>query len=100
VSPRPKNAGPYKLFIGVHATGLSYSDATREQHGDFQRLAFLSYDTLALKWYTDPDGLPITLFSAITKSVDEMRGKAGQRWDYDCCGHTALLGSKCTEANP
>lgn len=100
MSHRPKNAGPYKLFIGVHATGLSYSDATREEHGEFKRLAFLSYDTLAVKWYVDSDRLPITLFSSIAKSVDEMRGKAGQHWDYDCCGHTVLLGSKLGEVRP
>jgi hypothetical protein len=46
-------SGDDPLFIGLFPTGFSYADRTREEQGDYKRIAFLPYDTLELKVY-DP----------------------------------------------
>lgn len=38
-----------ELFIGVFPGGISYCDRSREVDGDYKRVAFLPYDTLALR---------------------------------------------------
>ena len=41
------------LFIGIFPGGISYADRTVERDGDYKRLAFLPYDTLALQVQKD-----------------------------------------------
>lgn len=38
-----------ELFIGVFPGGISYCDRSREVAGDYKKIAFLAYDTLALR---------------------------------------------------
>ena len=38
-----------RLFIGLFPAGVVYADRKVERHGDYKRLAFLSYDTLKLE---------------------------------------------------
>ncbi len=37
-----------RLFIGVYPTGIAYADKWNEVDGDYKRLAFLRFATLAL----------------------------------------------------
>lgn len=46
-----------RLFIGVFPCGLSYCDKTKEEDGDYKKLAFLPYSTLKLKFYNCPPEL-------------------------------------------
>jgi hypothetical protein len=43
----PQEADP--LFIGLFPAGVSYANRNVEENGDYKRLAFLPYDTLALE---------------------------------------------------
>jgi hypothetical protein len=47
----PLEADP--LFIGLFPAGVSYANRNVEENGDYKRLAFLPYDTLALEVQKD-----------------------------------------------
>src|SRR3546814_11083186 len=42
-----------RIFSGIYPAGIVYADRTRQTGGDYARLAFLPYDTLALAFSTD-----------------------------------------------
>jgi hypothetical protein len=52
--PNPKTlaavaADRDRVFIGCYPCGLVYADTQIEVHGDYKRIAFLSYSTLKLE---------------------------------------------------
>jgi hypothetical protein len=47
----PQESNP--LFIGLFPGGVSYANRNVEEDGDYKRLAFLPYDTLALEVQKD-----------------------------------------------
>src|SRR5947209_19655859 len=38
-----------RIFVGLFPTGIVYADRKVERHGDYKRLGFLPYSTLALE---------------------------------------------------
>ena len=39
------------LFVGTFPTGYVYCDKSKEEHGDYMKIAILFFDTLELKIY-------------------------------------------------
>lgn len=78
-----------RLFIGVYPAGIVYADKKRERDGDYLRLAFLPYSTLALEWTRDVD-IAGELRSIIEE--DARTYKAGELCTVSSCGQTVLLG--------
>lgn len=76
------------LFIGVYPGGLVYCDRRREVQGDYVRVAFLSYTTLALD-IEQPDS---DLLPRIWEDVTAMQERRGQEFEISACGHTVKLG--------
>jgi len=80
------------LFVGVFPCGLSYADRTREESGDYARLAFLSYRTLRLETYPAFRTAPKCVRDAITASARDMESRRGQHYEVSSAGQTVLLG--------
>lgn len=91
VAPAPTLSATERLFMGVYPGGIVYSDRSREESGDYLRLAFLPYDTLVLD--VRP-GVPEDLRALIEAHASKMRAHAGQQFEISTCGQTVLLGSR------
>jgi hypothetical protein len=78
-----------RLFIGVFPTGLSYADQEREEHGDYKKLAFLSFDNLKLEIYED---CPEELKPLITQDAQEIIARKGEEYRVSLSGQTVILG--------
>lgn len=78
-----------RLFAGVFPTGISYADKGREEHGDYARLAFLSFDTLDLKFEAN---CPAPFRDLITDDAASIQAKRGQDFQVSTAGQTILLG--------
>jgi hypothetical protein len=79
---------PGSLFIGVFPGGISYCDRRREEHGDYQKIAFLPYRSLELKIYHPKSDL----LPAIEKHAADIQAKRGQPFEISTCGQTVMLG--------
>lgn len=84
-------AASERLFMGVFPAGIVYADRSREEFGDYLKLAFLPYDTLILDLRPR---VPDDLRSLIEAHAAQMRARAGQEYQTSTCGQTVLLGSK------
>ncbi len=78
-----------RLFIGVFPTGISYADRTQEEHGDYKRLAFLSYRTLELEWYGN---VPPDQRNQIISHAGTIQAMRGQAFQISSSGQTVKLG--------
>lgn len=78
-----------RLFIGAYPCGLVYADREREQHGDYKRLAFLSYASLELDLEKD---CPADLAEQITKDAAIMQAKRGER--FQIANQSVVLGER------
>lgn len=63
-----------RLFIGIFPGGVVYADRTREEHGDYKRLAFLAWHSLALE--VKPD-CPADLRCRIEADAAHFQAKRG-----------------------
>jgi hypothetical protein len=84
-----------RLFMGVYPCGIVYSDRSREESGDYVKLAFLPYDTLNLELRP---GVPDDLRALIEADASKMASKSGQQYQISSSGQTVLLGSKLASA--
>lgn len=80
-----------RIFAGVYSTGISYADRQREEHGDYKKLAFLSFDTLELKLAYD---CPSDLAEEIKKDAGSLQARKGEEYEYSSSGQKILLGYK------
>lgn len=76
------------LFLGVHAGGIAYCDTSREVHGDYVCVAFLSFATLAL---TIVDAPP-ELLQDIQVHAASLQGRRGETFTVSTAGQTVRLG--------
>jgi hypothetical protein len=78
-----------RLFIGVFPGGISYADRYREVHGDYKRLAFLSFNTLELSL---EKGVPADLAREIITHAKKIQARRGQQYQVSSSGQTVMLG--------
>ena len=76
------------LFIGIFPGGIVYCDRTKEEHGDYKKIAFLPYGSLKLEVYA-PES---KLVPAIQAHAAEIQARRGQEFAISQCGQTVLLG--------
>lgn len=81
-----------KIFSGVFSTGIGYADRTREECGDYKRLAFLSFSTLELKIERD---CPADLADEIRLDAKAIQDKRGEQYQISTAGQTITLGYAC-----
>lgn len=79
-----------RLFIGCFPTGLSYADRSREENGDFMRIAFISYATLKLEWRAKR--VPADLRKQIEAHAKKLQARKGEQYEVSSCGQTVTLG--------
>lgn len=82
---RPEN----RVFCGVFPTGFVYADRNREKHGDYARLAYLSFSTLALEVERD---CPRDLAEYIRKAAEKIQARKGEEYQISTAGQTVTLG--------
>ena len=87
---------PESLFIGIFPGGIVYADRNREEHGDYKRIAFLSYDTLVLDVKAPRSGL----LEEVKAHAATLQAKAGEHFQISACGHTTLLGENMPTPAP
>jgi len=80
----------HRLFIGLYPCGVVYADRWVERHGDYKRLAFLSYATLKLDVEKD---CPPELAEQIRTDARRIQDKRGENYVITGSGQTVLLGS-------
>lgn len=79
-----------RLFVGIFPGGIVYADRAVEQHGDYKRLAFLSFRTLEVDWSSKT--IEPSLRAAIEKDVAAMQARRGERFEVSACGQYVVLG--------
>jgi hypothetical protein len=78
-----------RLFIGTFPGGIVYADRLKEEHGDYQRVAFLPYGSLRLEINRKADK---RLAQAATEHAATMQARKGERFQISTCGQTIVLG--------
>lgn len=78
-----------KLFSGIFSTGIGYADRTREEHGDYKKLAFLSFRTLELEFY---GRVPADLKELILKDAGAIQARKGEQYQVSSSGQRITLG--------
>jgi hypothetical protein len=77
-----------RLFCGIFPTGWSWADRAIEEHGDYQTVAYMSFEKLELE--IRKPGSP--LVPMIQKHAEELQAKRGQQYQVSTCGQTVMLG--------
>lgn len=79
-----------RLFIAVFPTGIGYADRSKEEHGDYKRVAFLYYQTLQFEPEKNANRELIEQARQHAVTIQAMRG---QEFRVSASGQTVLLGS-------
>ena len=79
-----------RLFIGIYPCGISYSDRSVEEHGDYKKLAFLPYRELVLEWYAKRCHPELAV--EIKRHADSIIAHRGQFFQTSTCGQGVILG--------
>ena len=89
-TPTPTTVHPdQRLFIGNYPEGIVYADRFVEEHGDYKRLAFLSYRTLTLE--LSPH-VPDFLRERIEEDAAAIQARSGQQYQISGSGQSIQLG--------
>lgn len=78
-----------RLFIAMFPAGIGYADRSREEHGDYKRVAFLSYRTLQ---FEPEKGANKRLVEQARQHAATIQAMRGQELRVSFCGQTVLLG--------
>jgi|TARA_R110002012_G_scaffold256500_1_gene436694 hypothetical protein len=82
-----------RIFVATMATGIGYADRTREEHGDWKRLAILFYSDLRAE--IEPDCLP-DLAQQIREHMAPIQARRGEQYQISTSGQTITLGHALT----
>ena len=77
------------IFLAIMPTGWWWTDRTREEHGDYAKLAFLSFSKLELEIFK---GCPEDLRERIEKQAEKFRAMSGEDYQISSSGQTIRLG--------
>ncbi len=79
-----------RLFVGVFPAGISYADRSREEFGDYKRLAFLPFRSLVVEFAVD---CPAGLRALITRDAAVIQARRGEDFQVSTSGQTVRLGA-------
>lgn len=77
------------IFRCIMSTGWWWSDRTREQNGDYTKLAFLSFSKLELEIFP---GCPKAWRPKIEKEAARYQAMKGEAYQISTAGQTITLG--------
>lgn len=78
-----------RIFCGVFPTGWVWADRCVLQHGDYKRLAYLSF--AELESIIEPS-CPRELLPLLVKDINELKAMRGQEYQVSTSGQTVTLG--------
>lgn len=78
-----------RIFACVFPTGISYADRTREERGDYKKLAHLFFSDLRLDVASD---CPADLREWIETDAATIQAKRGERYQVSTSGQYVTLG--------
>ena len=78
-----------RILLATLATGIGYADRTREEHGDWKRLAILFFSDLRAD--IEPD-CPADLESQIRSHMATIQARRGELYQVSTSGQTITLG--------
>ena len=78
-----------RIFVATMATGIGYADRTREEHGDWKRLAILFYSDLRAEIAAD---CPPELEQQIRAHMAPIQARRGEQYQVSTSGQTITLG--------
>jgi hypothetical protein len=81
-----------RLSVVCFPTGIAFADRTRERGGDYLRLAFLPFRSLALEWSNAT--MPAVMREEIIAQAAAIQARRGERYEVSACGQTVLLGEE------
>ena len=76
------------LFIGIFATGISYADKSKTEHGDYKKIAFLTFSHLELTVYDPFSGL----LDTVKEDAKKIQSRVGEDYQTSSSGQTNELG--------
>jgi hypothetical protein len=88
------NSASDNLFICVYPEGMGYADRSRQEDGDYARLAFFAFKDLSLEF--EP-GCPPHLADIILRDAQEFRARRNEAYPISASGQTVQLGSKLAQ---
>lgn len=77
------------LFIAIFPGGIGYCDTSKEEHGDYKKIAFLGYRSLELEIHAPKS----KLLPEIRAHAARIQAKRGQQFVVSGCGQTVTLGA-------
>ena len=88
----PKFSG--RLFVGLMPAGIVYADRGREEHGDYKRIAFLSYHNLEFKAakLSDASEADRELLRLARGHAETIQAQRGQKLQISTAGQGVTLG--------
>jgi hypothetical protein len=89
LQPRSRHATDARLFACVYSTGIAYSDRTKEEHGDYKKVAFLSFKTLILE---PAKGANKELLAAAVLDAKKIQARKGENFQISSSGQYVTLG--------
>jgi hypothetical protein len=78
-----------RLLIAYFPAGIGYADKSREKHGDYMRIAFLSYRSLQ---FEAEKGADMKLVEQARQHAASIQAMRGQELQTTACGQTVILG--------
>lgn len=78
-----------RVFVGTYPEGIVYADRLWNEHGEWVKLAFLSYNTLELE-FRNRCSREVQGF--IKRNARVLQDKRGEEYQIDTSGHTVILG--------
>ena len=78
-----------RLFSGVYPTGIYYADRKKQKNGDYMKIGFLSFATLELKVYNNPDK---ELKDLMFTDAAAIQARRGEKFQKTTSGQFVILG--------
>lgn len=84
------------LFVGCIGNGMTYCDRTQEEHGDYKKIAHLSFGTLKLTIWDEES----PLLDFVKESAADIQARRGTLCRVSTCGQSVILGHDLPEDQP
>ncbi len=77
-----------RLFCGVFPEGFSWADRAKQEHGDYKKVAFLSFRDLKFT-VCDPAS---PLLATVKREAAKLQARRGERFETSASGQGVTLG--------
>jgi len=89
LQPKIKHTNDNRLFACIYPGGIAYSDRTKEEHGDYKKVAFLSFKTLVVEPAKNANK---ELLAAAMLDAKKIQARKGENFQVSSSGQYITLG--------